>query len=235
MGGGAISKLISEDDLKSLAYVVSEEAKKDVEGKDLVNREDAINEVKRLRMILNENYRKVQAGVEREKELKRRIKDGKIKVIYEQYDDMFAISDGKLNVNALDEEYCLSDIMPGVTLELISCKPQEKINQEIKGIPVPFVRKSDDGADFIELFAYNDGEIKSYWVLAYQDVKQREEDLKKTRERLALENNHQNSNDTRKEGCSCIEGNPCTEANKYNCKNWNNRFEVAKKNGWKGF
>ena len=112
MGGGAVSKLIGKDDLKSLGYIVSEEAKKDVEGKDLVNREDAINEVKRLRMILNENYTKVEARVEREKELKRRIKDGKIKVIYEQYDDMFAIVDGKLNVNALDEEYCLSDIMP---------------------------------------------------------------------------------------------------------------------------
>eukprot|EP00729_Bicosta_minor_P002369 gene2369-32902_t len=33
--------------------------------------------------------------------------------------------------------------------------------------------------------------------------------------------------------CSCIEGNPC--AVQYNCKNWNNRFEVAKANGWKGF
>jgi hypothetical protein len=33
--------------------------------------------------------------------------------------------------------------------------------------------------------------------------------------------------------CSCIEGNPCAVA--YNCKDWNNRFDIAKKNGWKGF
>ena len=33
--------------------------------------------------------------------------------------------------------------------------------------------------------------------------------------------------------CSCIEGNPC--AVKYNCKDWNNREEVARKHGWKGF
>jgi hypothetical protein len=32
--------------------------------------------------------------------------------------------------------------------------------------------------------------------------------------------------------CSCIEGNPCVSA--YNCKNWANRYEVAKANGWKG-
>ena len=35
------------------------------------------------------------------------------------------------------------------------------------------------------------------------------------------------------ESCSCIEGNPCVDA--YCCKDWKNRFEVAKKNGWKGF
>ena len=35
------------------------------------------------------------------------------------------------------------------------------------------------------------------------------------------------------ESCSCIEGNPCVDA--YCCKDWNNRFDVAKKHGWKGF
>ena len=37
----------------------------------------------------------------------------------------------------------------------------------------------------------------------------------------------------REEGCSCLFGNPCMEA--YTCKNWQNRFEVAKTNGWKGY
>ena len=236
MGGGAISKLIGEDDSKKLEFILSEEANKDLEGKDILNSDDAINEVKRLRIILKQNYEAVQAGIEREKELKRRRTNGKIKVIYEQYDDKFAIVDGKLNVKALDEEYCLSDVMPGVTLELISCTPQDRINQEIKGIAVPFNKKSDDNTDFIDLFCYIDGEIKSYWVLAFQDAKQREEDLKKTRERLAIEkNNIKDDGGVRVEGCSCLEGNPCTEANKYNCKNWNNRFEIAKQNGWKGF
>ena len=34
-------------------------------------------------------------------------------------------------------------------------------------------------------------------------------------------------------GCSCVWGNPC--AAPHCCKDWKNRFEVAKKNGWKGF
>ena len=39
-------------------------------------------------------------------------------------------------------------------------------------------------------------------------------------------------NTPRKEGCSCIHGNPCVD--KHVCDDWNNRFEVAKKNGWTG-
>lgn len=37
---------------------------------------------------------------------------------------------------------------------------------------------------------------------------------------------------SRAESCSCIEGNPCMD--RYGCKNWENRYEIAKKNGWKG-
>ena len=37
----------------------------------------------------------------------------------------------------------------------------------------------------------------------------------------------------RKEGCSCLYGNPCQD--QYVCQNWAARFDVAKKNGWKGF
>ena len=37
----------------------------------------------------------------------------------------------------------------------------------------------------------------------------------------------------RKEGCSCIYGNPCQD--QYVCLNWAKRFDVAKENGWKGF
>lgn len=37
----------------------------------------------------------------------------------------------------------------------------------------------------------------------------------------------------RQEGCSCLYGNPCVD--QYICKDWDNRYAVAKKNGWKGF
>ena len=34
-------------------------------------------------------------------------------------------------------------------------------------------------------------------------------------------------------GCSCIWGNPCVAP--HACKDWKNRFDVAKQHGWKGF
>jgi len=40
-------------------------------------------------------------------------------------------------------------------------------------------------------------------------------------------------NTPRKEGCSCLFGNPCQD--RYVCENWNARFEVAKANGWNGY
>lgn len=36
----------------------------------------------------------------------------------------------------------------------------------------------------------------------------------------------------RQEGCSCIEGNPCVD--EYICRDWHNRFEIAKTHGWGG-
>merc|ERR1712194_738251 len=44
---------------------------------------------------------------------------------------------------------------------------------------------------------------------------------------------------TRGEGCSCLEGNPCAsecdaQGNTV-CKDWANRFAVAKANGWIGY
>ena len=32
--------------------------------------------------------------------------------------------------------------------------------------------------------------------------------------------------------CSCLEGNPCAQA--YGCRDWARRFEVARRNGWRG-
>ncbi len=59
------------------------------------------------------------------------------------------------------------------------------------------------------------------------------------RMRKIEERGNSNSNDIVRddgrvlESCSCIYGNPCID--EYGCKDWGNRFAIAKKNGWKGF
>jgi hypothetical protein len=49
---------------------------------------------------------------------------------------------------------------------------------------------------------------------------------------ISIQTEHGTEYGEDKASCSCIEGNPCMSA--YNCKNWANRYEVAKANGWKG-
>ena len=81
-----------------------------------------------------------------------------------------------------------------------------------------------------------------YWVHIEEDAGEKEAYIarsdefskKKAAERAIEEDKEKNGVVTEKrEGCSCIEGNPCLDA--YGCKDWSNRFEVAKKHGWKGF
>lgn len=100
------------------------------------------------------------------------------------------------------------------------------------------------GEDGLQLHE-NDNKIigveldKEYWCFVEEDP----EEAKKERKSYKASGSDAVSNARRiddgsgdnedKASCSCIEGNPCAVA--YNCKDWSNRFEVAKKHGWKGF
>lgn len=211
------------------------------DASDCLDRETSLREVKRIRrQIQNYIYKKKHQEVTRAKvaaELNARITTGKVRLIYSIYDRLFDIKDGVISVEEVDEEYCLSDIMPDCSLELIDMKPQARIDQENAGIPTPFIEKTVrwnfDVGEWQSLYTYDpdDREPKKYWIVVFQDPKQREKALAKTRQRMGtmevptrtplgcpLE---------RMEGCSCLEGNPCTEFNKYNCKDWDNRIAVA--------
>jgi hypothetical protein len=84
---------------------------------------------------------------------------------------------------------------------------------------------------------------RTYWVVVEEDseeARKSEERQAQFLERKKKEKDEEEKNAARNvgkgekmESCSCIEGNPCADA--YCCKDWKNRFEVAKKNGWKGF
>ena len=151
----------------------------------------SLDEVKRLRSQLHQFDVQIKEREAQQIERQHRTTTGKVKIVYERYDDLFELSNGTINVGSIDEEYCLSDVMPGCVLELINCSMQEKIQQEIKGKCVPFVCKDVDGKNWVDVYTYPSDVVqypKTYWVLVYQDVKQREADLQATKERMALNN-----------------------------------------------
>ncbi len=203
--------------------------------------EDYKNEVVRLRKLIKEAYDSVEKEKERQAEIARRVYTGKVKIIYQQYQELFQIDNGRINVDKIDEDYCLSDVMPGCKLALLNNISIEEMHKlEMNNLPIPFQKKftMDDGKEvFEELYTYKDGfEPRKYTVVVYEDPAQYQLDMEKVKARIAADSNITigGVNVERAEGCSCIEGNPCTDANKYNCKDWENRFAIAKKNGWSG-
>lgn len=213
MGAGATTPI--RDQLESIP----------ADAADLHGKEACVAEVKRIRQALSEWKAEENRLEEEKKEIADRRANGKVRLIYEQYQDLFDLADGAISINAVDEEYCLTDIMPGATLELSTISPQDRIEREIAGIPSPFVEKIDGVWNFLYTYDADSGRMpNTYYIIVFQDPSQREADLARTRAKMAA---MEIPSDKRVEGCSCREGNPCTEVNKYYCLDWNNRFAVA--------
>ena len=239
-----MAQSVNQDDSFDFVQIIQSSP---ADASDCPDRETSLREVKRIRrQIQNYIYKKKHQEVARAKvaaELNARITTGKVRLIYSIYDRLFDIKDGVISVEEVDEEYCLSDIMPDCSLELIDMKPQARIDQENAGIPTPFIKKTVrwnfDVGEWQSLYTYDldDREPKKYWIVVFQNEKQREKALAKTRQRMAKvvvpdqvqgeESYYYGNNVGYVEGCSCLEGNPCTEFNKYNCKDWDNRIAVA--------
>ena len=63
---------------------------------------------------------KAAAAAEIER-LKQEARNGDVVVLYNMYKDPFSIKDGMLTAAAIDEEYCLSDAMPGCQVRALVC------------------------------------------------------------------------------------------------------------------
>jgi hypothetical protein len=79
---------------------------------------------------------------------------------------------------------------------------------------------------------------KTYYVYVEQEKDQlaRDQEMMRLRAKASKESEAMkpNRDDGRiLESCSCIYGNPCVD--EYGCRDWDNRFAIATKNGWKGF
>ena len=181
-------------------------------------------------------------------ELLRR-QDGFVTLKYEMYAEPFAIAGGSTTAAAVDAEYCLSFVMPKCRIHLSALEgraltarmveeQQERYAYYVHEEDVPMPPPDEDGE--VPAIACNaayhgllDG--NTYYVYITEDSEEEAKMMAKAKAiwaqaELGVETSG-GAAERRPEGCSCIEGNPC--ANEYICKDWYNRFAVAKKHGWK--
>lgn len=161
--------------------------------------------------------------------------NGKVTLIYEQYNEQFDIVNGSTTAENIDEVYCLTFVMPGCLIHLSKMNPQEKRQAEIEGNLDLFFEENPRGT-------YHGLEVdQTYYVYVEQEAEQLARDQARMKQIVGSMDGAKPKGDgqlTKDDGrvmesCSCIYGNPCVD--EYGCKDWGNRFAIATKNGWKGF
>ena len=155
--------------------------------------------------------------------------EGEVVINYQMYNEKFPVSGNSLTAARIDEDYGLTDVMPGcrIRLSAIESKARTLYSNAHDGREAPWVREEPVGT-FRELLA---GE--TYYCIVFEDAAQYAKDMEALQQRLEADGVPKEDSKGRAEGCSCLFGNPCVD--QYICKNWDNRFAVAKQNGWKGF
>lgn len=156
--------------------------------------------------------------------------NGDVTLIYERYDEKFPIVDGSTTAANIDEVYCLSFVMPNCVIHLSTYNPIEKRQLQIEG-NIDYFMKEDPRGTFHDL-----EKDRTYYVYVEQEADQLARDQERQR-RIATSmegiNEKGVKHNREQEGCSCLYGNPCMD--EYICKDWHNRFSVARANGWKAF
>lgn len=155
--------------------------------------------------------------------------NGNVILLYEMYNEFFPIENGSTTAANIDDVYCLSFVMPNCLIHLSRHPPAEKRRME------------EAGESLTQFFVYEEprgtyqGLVAdtSYYVYVEQEADQLKRDQQLMRERAAAMDDAGKKTEGRAEGCSCLYGNPCVD--QYICKDWDNRFATATKNGWKGF
>ncbi|KAJ8599357.1 hypothetical protein CTAYLR_007008 [Chrysophaeum taylorii] len=139
--------------------------------------------------------------------------NGTCTIKYEMYDESFEIKDGSTTAAAIDDVYCLSYVMPGCKIHLSPISPQDRTTDA-------------------ENFFYVDEEPSQtyqglekdavYYAYIKEDAANFAIYQKKSRAALVamIEDDRGAASEA-----TCVD--------EYGCKDWANRFVVAKNNGWK--
>lgn len=150
---------------------------------------------------------------------------GKITIAYNHYSKEYEIEDGRLmGEDFFSLSYALG---AGTKLHLSKMKPETQ-DVVFMGEEPNFVYIGLEAGQtyYVHTELADDSQIQADRARREAERKEREE----LEEKMGGPIKEYDNED--KASCSCIEGNPC--AVNYNCRDWKNRFEVAKKNGWKG-
>lgn len=176
-----------------------------------------------------EELKKEEESAEAERKRKAEKATGDVVLKYNMYNEKFPIKDHSMTAAEIDGVYCLSDVMPGCKIHLSIKSVEQKYKLESAGEVFTYIFEEPMGT-FHDLEA---GE--TYFVFVEED----ETEFLKSQEKSKAAFAGVESEKTRGEGCSCIEGNPCAsecdaQGNSI-CLDWANRFAVAKANGWIGY
>jgi len=182
--------------------------------------------------------------------------NGTIVLKYSTYTEEFLIRDGGILTAEVDARFCLTFVMPGCSIHISTMDVSARSEQRFCYLPetpdVKGVIEVDDEENFGQKLQQEVTSTRihglakdcTYHVHVMQDAEQEAKDQEETRKRYeaaqaaraADDRNPDRSEGNRggvAESCSCIEGAPCVD--EYGCRDWKNRFDIAKANGWKGF
>lgn len=161
-----------------------------------------------------------------------------IKVHYSHYKTAFPTRNGVVRWPSIDDEYAISFIFKGDFAKRVRAFPPGVTSANAEEAPLLVMAVGHEGVD--DFGDRNASLDEVYWLGLREDFEGKytlevDEDVEAglgvaTREGpLVLSSGDNLPLGARKtEGCSCLFGNPCQD--KYVCKDWNNRFEVAKRN-----
>ena len=172
----------------------------------------------------------------------------KIRVVYSSYKTEFETRNGCVRWKDIDDEYAISFVFKGEFVKRLRAFPAG-VNTN-NATDVPLMREAAGALGKDDAGERDASLDELYWLDLKPDFDGKytlevEEDEAaglgvETRDGPLVLADNPNGVDlpvgdagARKEGCSCIYGNPCMD--QYVCQNWAARFDIAKKNGWKGF
>ena len=294
-GGNAAEAKAKAEAEAAAAAEAEAKAKADAEAAEAEAKQKAEAEAEAVRLAL---------------EKKKELGNGKVIMHYEMYDEEFDIVDGSTTAAAIDDLYCLSDVMPRCKIHISTISKTDKLDRkrqildlqhtiqtdkEQKEADLQRIRKDPElgmgseeeraakealdvalaafkqseavAASGFDGFTYVEEKPKGTFLglekgkTYHVYVEENDEEFQKAREKqdkvsaIMNEDSAANSraglnfftpgetfaqnrivNDAAymvPESCSCLYGNPCVD--EYSCRDWTNRFAVAKANGWKGF